>query len=139
MCGYFIEKYSLAAEVTAEVCARLLEFTSGQLFPFVTFVQHILNPNNEVDLSKIDNYLSGKELRTSTACMQVRQRCFPFLISPSRTKVENLLLRKKGCNDLETMAKLGVWGRGSFILTSEVFLNFCIPRSPDEISLDEIR
>lgn len=140
VCNYFIKKYSLSAEVTTEVCEKLLEFTSGHLFPFVTFAQHLLDPNSKIDLSEIDNFLSGKEFRTSDVCLQVRERCFDFLISQSLTKAENLLLSKGSSGDRDALVKLGVWSRDGFVsplLTSEVFLKLNIPRSPDEIALDE--
>mmetsp|Transcript_15793 Transcript_15793/g.21715 ORF Transcript_15793/g.21715 Transcript_15793/m.21715 type:complete len:358 (+) Transcript_15793:368-1441(+) len=140
VCSYFIKAYSYSAEVTNEVCGKLLEFTSGHLFPFVTFAQHLFDPNNKIDLTNVDHYLSGKEFRSSAVCMQVRSRCYEFLINSSLVKAENLLLNKGSDVDRDAIYKLGVWKSNRFFspfLTSEVFLQMKILRSSDEITLDE--
>jgi len=70
----------------------------------------------------------------------VRERCYDFLDSEALTKAENLLLNKGSSGDRDALEKLGVWSRGNFVsafLTSEVFLRMNIPRSTQEILLDD--
>ena len=76
VCSHFEKKYSQSSEVTTKVVESLLEFTAGHFFPFVTFVQHVLDPSNKIDLINIDDYLSAKEFRSSEAFVKVPERCF---------------------------------------------------------------
>jgi hypothetical protein len=122
----------------------LLEFTAGHLFPFVTFAQHVLNPSNKIDLNNIDDYLSGKEFRSSREFIQVRARCFDFLFGNAIIKKpENLLLNKCNAGDELALQKLGVWLVNRFLsplLTTEVFLRAKLPDGIDDIDdiiLDE--
>ena len=116
-----------------------MEFTAGHLFPFVKFVQHVLDPINKIDLNNIDDYLIGKEFRSSQVFLQVRARCFDFLVDNAIKKPENLLLNKCNFEDERALQKLGVWLRNGFLsplLTTEVFLRAQLSPSPDEITLD---
>ena len=141
VCKHFEKKYSETSEFTFKVAETLLEFTAGHLFPFVTFAQHVLNPSNKIDLNNIDDYLSGKEFRSSREFIQVRARCFDFLFGNAIIKnPENLLMNKCNAEDERALQKLGVWLVNGFLsplLTTEVFLRAKLPDEIDEIILDE--
>ena len=140
VCSHFEKKYSESSEFTTKVVETLLEFTAGHLFPFVTFAQHILDPKSKIDLNNIDDYISGKEFRSSRTFLQVRARCFDFLISKTIENPEKLLLNEGNFVDKQALRKLGVWLRNGFLsplLISEVFLRAELSPSSDKITLDE--
>eukprot|EP01035_Chromulina_nebulosa_P027162 gene27162-35679_t len=139
VCSHFEKKYSHSSEVTTKVVERLLEFTAGHLFPFVTFAQHVLDPSNKIDLSNIDDYLCGEDFRSSDAFLEVRTRCFDFLGKSIFVQAENLLMNKGNIEQKHALQKLGVWVRNGFVsplLTIEVFLRAELPDEIDEIFLD---
>jgi len=142
VCAYFARMSTVhSKEIIMKMCERLLEFTAGHIFPFVTIANHLCNPDNKIDLVNINSYLSSKEFYDSDAHTQLQKRCFSYLSGESLTKAGNLLMNKGGSGDRADLEKLGVWERHGFIsplVTAEVFEKMDIPSNPDLIiTLDD--
>ena len=109
--SHFNKTAECSPDIVAEVCERLLEYTSGHMFPFVTFAQHLFDPANNIDLVNIDVYLSSKVFDACSAYDQVRERCYSFL-GDMVTKAEKVLLNQSlQSGDIEDLEKFGVWNR----------------------------
>ncbi len=124
-------------EVITGVCNKILDFTCGQLFPFVTFVEHFLN-ENEIDLIKFDAYLSSQEFMTSAASIKVRLRCFDYL-NDGINSARRLLTATGQPRDSVDLEKLGLWKDNSFIsplVISEICFKAPVKKSDVMLELD---
>jgi len=121
----FVEKTGHPEALVKDVCTRLLEYTAGHLFPFVSFVDHVLNPSNQVDSADLDTYLISEKFFSSAIRERVRERCFDFLGSSEDLELaENLLLGKGTAAGSYLLSKIGVWHRNKFVsplLYCEIF------------------
>jgi hypothetical protein len=135
----------LPREVISSVCKRALEFTAGHCFPFVTFVQHLLDPSNKVNLTDLDAYLASKEFMCSAPYLQVYRRCFDYFGGSILNSAARVLMnRRVDDGDIPKLEKMGIWcqGRsfkGSFIsplVISQIFSMITIsPPTKDEMIL----
>jgi hypothetical protein len=111
--------------IITEVCKKMLAFTAGHPFQFVKFMEHLVDPENNIDLENIDNYISSKEFSTSEAYEKAKHKCFSFISESSVTeKGANLMLNKENPGDVAFLEKLGLWRNGYFIsplVISELF------------------
>jgi hypothetical protein len=143
VCAYFARMFTVhSKEIIMKMCDRLLEFTAGHIFPFVSIANHLCNPDNKIDLVNINSYLSSKEFYDSDAHARLRNRCFAYLLSgESITKAGNLLMNKGGSGDITDLEKLGIWDENGFIsplVATEVFRGMKIPQIPNgTITLDD--
>jgi hypothetical protein len=142
VCAYFARMSTVhSKEIIMKMCERLLEFTAGHIFPFVTIANHLCNADNKIDLVNINHYLSSKEFYDSDAHTQLRKRCFACLSGESLTNAGNLLMNKGGSEDRTYFEKLGIWEENGFIsplVTAEIFETMDIPSNPDLIiTLDD--
>ena len=139
--NYFAKRFpSHAKDVVSEVCQKMLAFTSGHPFPFVKFVNHLLDSTHKLNLETIDTYLLSAEFAESDVREQVRKRCFPAMNS-ILDKAVNLILLKPNPSDVHDLTKLGLWNNKYFIsplVASEVFLEHNVSRDDTNmVILDE--
>jgi hypothetical protein len=136
----FVDKTGHHEALVKVVCTQLLEFTAGHLFPFVSFVDHVLNPSNQVDLTDLGSYICSEVFACSVVREVVRKRCFNFLSSSDALELcENLLLGKAYAADLYKLKKLSVWHRNGFVsslLYHKIFVMAL--KSPSKLEVDKI-
>ena len=88
MIEYFAKRFPCHGEhAISEVCQRMLTFTSGHVFPFVKFVNHLLDSTQELNPETIDTYLSSEEFSKSDVYKEVRERCFSDINGSSQSKL----------------------------------------------------
>ena len=135
----FARRFPSHAEYAiSEVCQRMLTFTSGHAFPFVKFVDHLLNSTHELNLETIDEYLSSKEFSESDVYKQVRGRCFYHIRGTILYIAANQILLQENPSDAGDLEIYGFWNSKDVIsplVASEVFRNHKVYR--DSATLDE--
>jgi hypothetical protein len=123
-----------------EVCKNILKFTAGHPFPFVKFMEHVVDPENNIDLENIDKYIYSKEFSTSKAYKKVSARCFSSLNGVILTKGVNMMLNKGDPGDPLDMEKLGLWSNGHFtspLVSSELFRNHNFDIDGEKVELKD--
>jgi hypothetical protein len=139
VCAYFHKTFLLPKEIITEVCEKILNFTSGHLYPFVLITNHVFVNIVDVDLSSIDEYLLSKAFKTSNVVIDIRSRCFDFLNLATGNMAKRVMLNKYNSGDEEKMQYMGLWNEGVFVsplFASEVFYMMTIKPSEDVIYLD---
>jgi len=123
--------------IIAEVCKSMLAFTAGHPFPFVKFMEHVVDPNNKIDLENIDNYTDSEEFSSSKTYQEVRERCFSSLLDGDAVhKGVNLMQNQANPGDEVDLEKLGLWRDNHFVsplVVRELFLKHK-PRPKDRDS-----
>jgi hypothetical protein len=135
--AYFSKESSLSEEVVTNVCEQILEFTNGQLFPFVKIMEHLLDPESKIDLSDTTPYLNSKEFRDSAPYNTIKCRCFQF--SGIIQSATNILSNIGTVGDFSNLEKMGLIINGVFasqFIMNEVFLMMPPPKKLDIFELD---
>jgi hypothetical protein len=109
--AYFRKMLSRYDEnVITEVCKSMLEFTAGHPFSFVKFMEHVVDPENYINLKNIDKYIYSKEFSTSDVYEEVIRRSFPSILEgDTQTKGVNVMLNKENPKDESDLDRLGLW------------------------------
>jgi hypothetical protein len=123
-----------------EVCKNILKFTSGHPFPFVKFMEHVVDPENNIDLENIDRYIYSKEFSTSEAYKEVSDRCFSSIDGETLTKGVNVMLNEGDPGDKSDLEKVGLWSNGHFIsplVINQLFRNHNFDIEGEKIELKD--
>ena len=124
--AYFRKDQPDREDVITEICKDMLTFTAGHPFPFVKFVEHLVDDRNySEDLENVYRYTASEKFSTSEVFNTVRERCFDAMDGFTITKAANVMLCKGDPGDKSDLEKLGLWNGDYFIsplVTSEVFL-----------------
>jgi hypothetical protein len=128
-------------DLKTKALRELLVATGGQLYPFVVFAKHLLEPERAEHLSNVSAFLTSKTFYNSYDYSRVRDRCYGLNRSQVELLSRFLLEQQHQPNDIDYAMKSGWWTETSFIsplLVQEVFhrlLNF-FPLNVNEIKLD---
>lgn len=77
--SYFKKEFPLIAENHIQsVCHELLNYTGGQIYPFVQFALHMFDKNEVSIFDAPSLFMSSQEFQTSTPYLEVKSRCFVF-------------------------------------------------------------
>lgn len=131
----------LTQSIRDEVCEKILEYTAGHIFPFVTIVEHVLQKNRK-EIVDLDRYLSSKEFLDSALFTRIKRRCFESLNSDTFTfkNIGNYLLGKNKLSYDKDLQKFGVVRSGLFtspLMTNYIFRNIPSALVDNKIALDD--
>jgi hypothetical protein len=113
----------LPQSIRDDTCEKILEYTAGQIFPFVAIVDHLLQKIQKENVD-LDRYLSSKEFLDSEVFAGVKDRCFGSLRGDILGKVAKYLLGKDEVGDDVDLQKVGVIRHSEGLFTSPLMTHY---------------